>query len=32
VKFLRNAEAEGRYPETVKQLNEFAAKAREGQG
>lgn len=31
VKFLRNAEAEGRFDETVKQLNEFAAKAREGQ-
>jgi uncharacterized oxidoreductase len=34
VRFLRNAEAEGRYPQTVKQLNEFAAQAREegGQG
>lgn len=31
VKFLRNAEAEGRFDETVKQLNELAAKAREGQ-
>lgn len=31
VKFLRNAEAEGRFDETVKQLNEFAAMAREGQ-
>ena len=30
VRFLRFAEAEGRYDATVKQLNEFAAKAREG--
>jgi uncharacterized oxidoreductase len=30
VRFLRNAEAEGRYDETLAQLNAFAAKAREG--
>ena len=30
VKFLRNAEAEGRFDETLQQLNAFAAKAREG--
>ena len=31
VRFLRNAEAEGRFEETLVQLNEFATKAREGQ-
>ncbi|RDE06781.1 SDR family oxidoreductase [Sphingomonas aracearum] len=31
VRFLRNAEAEGRFDETLVQLNEFARKAREGQ-
>jgi uncharacterized oxidoreductase len=30
VKFLRNAEAEGRFDATLRQLNEFATKAREG--
>ncbi len=30
VRFLRFAEAEGRYDATVTQLNEFAAKARQG--
>lgn len=30
VKFLRNAEAENRFDETVKQLNDFATRAREG--
>jgi len=32
VKFLRNAEAEGRFDATLTQLNEFATRAREGQG
>ena len=32
VRFLRSAEAEGRFDQTLLQLNEFAAKAREGQG
>lgn len=31
VRFLRNAEAEGRFDQTVAQLNEFARAAREGQ-
>jgi uncharacterized oxidoreductase len=31
VKFLRNAEAEGRFDQTLVQLNEFARAAREGQ-
>ena len=31
VKFLRNAESEGRFDATVKQLNDFAKAAREGQ-
>ena len=30
VKFLRNAEAEGRFAKTLEQLNAFATKAREG--
>ncbi len=30
VKFLRNAEAEGRFDATLRQLNDFATKAREG--
>lgn len=32
VGFLRNAEREGRFDQTVTQLNEFARNAREGQG
>lgn len=32
VRFLRNAEAEGRFDATVKQLNAFASQARTGQG
>lgn len=32
VKFLRNAEREGRFDATVTQLNDFARKARTGQG
>ena len=31
VGFLRNAEREGRFDETLKQLNQFARQARAGQ-
>mgnify|MGYP004500907719 CR=1 FL=1 len=31
VRFLRNAEAEGRFDDTLKQLNDFARREREGQ-